>query len=247
MGLASQLQEATRGRRKPSKLSKGLQVLSAAVKRHGGKFGSEPYDSTIEDCLLPRIESLLDSIYEGKDTRRKFKVTRTNLINDEIGSDSDGVWYGAEVEYPIEVKNTITASISPKKFAMCLVDELDIEPQSITKKVAADREVLAYAGKEVLAAIIKKWPKTHGDPADTVSKMADQAEEYAYEKSGDIEMSVYPDDAEAKIQSAKLKLEIRDASAKLSFVSPWKFKVETTYLLDGDFLWPHDRSYDKYM
>jgi hypothetical protein len=246
MGLAVQLEEATRKRpkrsRKASKPPQSRLVLLAAASRANAEVQDpEMLDSMIDDVLVERIRGLLDKIYSKP---RKFKTTRTDEIQDDeiinYGSweNPDEIDYSARVEYPAEVINSVSGSLSPKFFSKDLAIELDAEvsPSSAAKKIASDREVLAFAGKQAFELLLKGWDKGYGDPPSDDSKIADQAREFALEDAEDVEMHANPKEIELS-HVADLELHVRSVKSKLSFISPWKLKIDTFFTFRAKLDW----------
>jgi hypothetical protein len=251
MGLASQLEEATKKRsraRKPKakKPSLGEQALLAAAARANATFGDpDVLDGLIDGVVVERVQELLTKIHASA---RKFKTVRTDdIVDDEevnygTYDNPDEIIYFARAEFPAEVVNVVTGSLSPKFFARDLARELsteaEVSPSSAAKKIASDREVLAFAGKQALEAVLKVWSKTYADPPDENSDVAKKALEFAYKDADDVEMSHDSDeDIPEILHAADLELEPRSVDLKVSFVSPWKFKAETIVRFRAKFTW----------
>lgn len=248
MGLASQLEEATRRKpkrsRKPKKSSPGGQLLLAAAERANAQVGDpDVLDSMIRSVLVDRVQALLEKLYSKA---RRFKTTRTDEVSDDEAvnygtyDNPDEVIYFARCEYPAEVTSTVTASLKPALFSKDLARELEhdaeVSPSSAAKKIASDREVLVFAGKQALESVMKAWAKDYGDPPDEDSDIAKQAKAFAERDADDVRMSADPKQTEIS-HVADLELEVRDVKSRLSFASPWKFKVDTTFNIRADFEW----------
>jgi len=191
------------------------------------------------------IEDLLVQIYNR--TKPNFKTIRRDHISDGEEHveyhDDDPVFYSAETYYPEEVATIITAKVSPKKFSETLSDELwVIDPKAMAHKVASDKSVLTYAGREALPEVLKQWFKKYGEEPDTESELADHAIEYA-EQESDVEMDSNPKLPEI-LYVPDLKIKAKNASLKLEAIAPWKFRATVSYSLQARFSWPGDYDYD---
>lgn len=216
----------------------------AAAGRANAQIGDPGVlDNIIETVLAERVQELLDKVYSKA---RQFKTTLTDEISDdeEINygtyDNPDEVIYFARAEYPAEVTSTVTASLTPAHFSKALARELEreaeVSPSSAAKKIASDREVVAFAGKQALESVMKVWAKEYDDPPDEDSDIAKQAKAFAKRDADDVRMTADPKQTEIS-HVADLELEVKDVKSRLSFVSPWKFRVETIFSIRARLEW----------
>jgi hypothetical protein len=254
MRLSGQLEEARRSRRprKPAKKSpreaKEQQLLLDAIKRAGGVLedGDESgLDGLVESTIVARVDALVNAIFD-KDVERPLKVVRTSTAEDtfdamEWPGDEDYVQYSARIDYPSQVRCVINAKISPKRFVSGLANELRwvIEPDAAARKAAADKQLLAYAGGEGLAGLLRGSLKRgySGDLRD--SKLADQVVDFV-ESEGYQNTSISADDPDVVEMmvspSIEPKIEPR-GTVELEPSGPWRFKATIDFFVDGEIDW----------